>query len=911
MENTPIYSFKWYESLQFKLAAIFLVLFIFIASSVFMILKTFGDEIIEEQAYLRLNEANNAVISQLERHTILSSTLVDSMANLAEKLPKNEELYTSLIPHQINSKGTQAFIAGGGIWPAPYSFNKNTARNSFFWARNQFGVLEFYDDYNQSNGNGYHNEEWYVPATQLLEGELYWSKSYIDPYSQQPMVTVSAPIIKNKQNLGVATIDLKLDGLQELLKQVTLSFSGYAFAVDRNGTFLSYPEMQQVISTVKNRDGSEQKSFINFQTLAQNHPEFNDYFKILTEQRNVFLNNLNENKLFAKELANKLASDSYQINKPEAELIVASMLHSRTYKLDKLLYQHNLFLQNDPLLNEPVFVSVTIMPNTYWKIITVMPYSKGVEKISETYKQLMISTLVALLITIFIIWLYIRYVVTSPISNLTRQIQTQLESENAEMQLSTSSGKGELSSLVNIFNQRATQLLISQRKIEKLAHFDSLTGLPNRRLLLNRLNERLATCNRQNCYGAVLFIDIDNFKWINDSLGHEAGDQLLVKVAERFSECIRQEDTIARLGGDEFVVLIVKNHAYSRKLNHESTVIAQKLLSAMKPPIDLNGHPHHMTISIGITVFSNQNNSSDELLRQADTAMYRTKAKGKNGFCFFNTEMQQHAHRRVEIEEMLRIALDKNELFLVYQPQVDKFGKCFGAEALVRWEHPKKGILSPAEFIGIAEECGLIVELGTWVLNESFAQLKAWQHMNIYIQKLSVNVSPKQFRQPDFINTVRDAIKKHQLNATHITLEITEGVVIDDIQDTINKMTILKSLGVSISIDDFGTGYSSLSYLKELPLDQLKIDQSFVRDIMNDPKDAMIVKTIISIANHLKFNVIAEGVESREQLLQLSEIGCEQYQGYYFSKPKTAEEFSEYLAGQTLPNVHLISKKLS
>ncbi|MCP5076532.1 MAG: EAL domain-containing protein [Psychromonas sp.] len=911
MDNNSLFSFRWYESLQFRLAAIFVILFFFIAVSVFMILKTFGDQIIEDEAFLRLNEANSTVISQLEKHTILSSTLVESMANLAETLPKDESLYKSLIPHQINIEGTQSFVAGGGIWPSPFSFDKKRTRNSFFWGRDKFGKLNFYDDYNLPEGNGYHNEEWYVPATHLLEGELYWSKSYIDPYSLQPMVTVSTPIIKDKQNLGVATIDLKLDGVQELLKQATLSFSGYAFVVDRNGTFLSYPEMQQVVSNVKKRDGSESNSFINYQTLTQNHPEFSDYSKILDKQRNVLLNNLKENKLYGKNLAKRLALDSNQITPQESELIVASILHSRSYRVDKLLYQQNLLLQNDPLLNEPVFVSVTIMPNTYWKIITVMPYSTGVEKISATYEQLMLSTLVALVITIFIIWLCIRYIVTSPITSLSHQIQAQLGSEKDEMQLITSASKGELSSLVNMFNQRTTQLLTSQRKVEKLAHFDTLTGLPNRRLLLNRLNEKLATCDRQHCYGALLFIDIDNFKLINDTLGHEVGDELLIHASERFTECVRQEDTVARLGGDEFVILIIKNHAYSRKLNNESTVVAQKLVYAMKPPIDLVGHPHHMSISIGITVFSNQNSNSDELLRQADTAMYRAKAKGKNGFCFFNAEMQQQANRRVEIEEMLRIALDKNELFLLYQPQVDKFGKCIGTEALVRWEHPEKGILSPAEFIGIAEESGLIIELGTWVLNESFAQLKAWHDKNIHIQKLSVNVSPKQFRQSDFINTVRDAINKHQLNASQITLEITEGIVIDDIQDTINKMTILQSLGVSLSIDDFGTGYSSLSYLKELPMNQLKIDQSFVRDIMNDPKDAMIVKTIISIANHLNLNVIAEGVENREQLNQLSEIGCEQFQGYYFSKPKSAEEFVKYFVTQTMPNVHLIDKKSS
>jgi diguanylate cyclase (GGDEF)-like protein len=909
MDNKSTFSFKWYDGLQFKMAAIFVVLFFFIALSVFMILKTFGDQLIQEEAYLRLNEANNQVISELERHTVLSATLVDTMANLAEALPNTNASYHSLVPPLLNYKGTEAFIGGGGIWPAPYQFDEKKERNSFFWARNQFGQLSFYDDYNKLQGNGYHQEEWYLPATHLLEGETYWSKSYTDPYSLQPMVTVSAPLIKDKKNIGVATIDLKLQGLQQLLKEATRSFRGYAFAIDRNGTFLSYPKIQQVITTVKNRDGSELQSFINYKDLAKKHSQFEIFSNILDSQRNDLLENLLHNSQFGKKLADTMALASYQINKQEANLIVASLLNSRNDSNNALPKRSNLFLDNDPILNEPVFVSISIMPDTYWKIITVMPYSVGIEKITATYEHLMLSTLTALIITIFIIWLFIRYIVTSPISHLAKQVQTQVDNNNSseDMALLNTSGRGELNSLVNIFNQRTGQLLSSKKEIEKLAHFDILTGLPNRRLLLNRLNEKLAMCDRQQSYGALLFIDLDNFKRINDSLGHAMGDELLLRVSERFADCIRTEDTVARLGGDEFVVLIIKNQDYSRKLNHESTLVAQKLVNAMKAPIILKDRLHHMTISVGITVFASHKSNSDELLRQADTAMYRAKDKGKNCFCFFNTEMQEQAHKRVDIEEALRVALINKELFLVYQPQVDNKGHCFAVEALIRWKHPVKGLLSPIEFISIAEESGLIIEIGTWVLEESCAQFKRWSEENIYLDKISVNVSPKQFRHINFVNTIREALEKHHLSANQLTLEITEGIVIEDIKDTINKMTILKSLGVGLSIDDFGTGYSSLKYLKELPLSQLKIDQSFVCDIVSDPKNTMIVKTIISMAKHLDLNVIAEGVENREQMELLIEKGCEQFQGYYFSQPKTEEAFKEYINSHLIKNVRQIN----
>lgn len=912
MQDTNNFSFKWYESLQTKMAAIFFVLFFFIALTIFMILKTFGDRIIEDEAYLRLNKANNDVISELEKHTLLSKTLANSMAKLVQKLPKDNNLYKDLLPQLINLPGSEAFIAGGGVWPAAYQFDKNSEKNSFFWARNQFAELTFYDDYNEPLGSGYHHEEWYIPATHLVEGEVYWSKSYTDPYSYQPMVTVSAPIFKGQEHTGVATIDIKLQGLQALLKKITLPFNGYAFAIDRNGRFLSYPNLQQVVSSVKKKDGSELKSFINYQELALKFPEFTNYSNILNQQRDNFLKHLNNNHhQLTKQLAKNLALESYQIDKQEANLIASSLLHSRNETLNAQLDRNNFFLNDDALLNEPVFVSITIMAETDWKIITVMPYSTGVEKIAVAYQRLISSTLIALLLTIFIIWLCVRYIITSPISGLAKQVQSQIYNDQGELQQFHTPFKGELNTLVTILNQHTLQLRNNHNKIEKLAHFDFLTGLPNRRLMINRLNDKLASCDRQQCCGALLFIDIDNFKHINDSLGHAMGDELLIRVAERFAECVRREDTVARLGGDEFVILVMKGHTYSQKLNHESTVVAQKLISIMKKPIILQGHLHHMTISIGITTFENEKSSSDELLRQADTAMYRAKDTGKNGFCFFNSQMQELAHRRLDIEEALRIALDNNELFLVYQPQVDTQGRCIGAEALVRWTHPTKGILPPIEFIGIAEECGLIVELGAWVLDKSCAQFKLWKNENIHLDKISVNVSPKQFRHINFIKTVRDALNKYQLPAQQLTLEITESVVIEDIKDTINKMTILKSLGVAISIDDFGTGYSSLTYLKELPIDQLKIDQSFVCDIITDTKALMIATAIITIGKKLGLNVIAEGVEDKKQIALLIEQGCDQFQGYYFSKPKSVDEFSHYISAQSTSNVHQISGKIS
>ncbi|WP_157619430.1 bifunctional diguanylate cyclase/phosphodiesterase [Psychromonas aquimarina] len=911
MESPPIFSFKWYDSLQFKISAIFIVLFLIITISVIMVLKTIGNELIREQAYLRLSEADHEVAAELEKRITLAATLADAMANLAEKLPRDVDLHKALLLQLMNYKGTEEYIAGGGVWPAPFQFDTDIERRSFFWGRNQSGRLEFYDDYNQQDGNGYHHEEWYVPAAYLAEGGVYWSKSYTDPYSLQPMVTVSVPMINDGQNIGAATIDLKFEGLHQLLEKVTQSFDGYAFAVDRNGTFLSYPDIQQVISTVNNRDGSELKSFLSYQDLAEKSPQFSEFAGVLDEKRSHLLKSIDTKSRLRNELANKLASASYQINLEEANIIAASMLSS-ILDTDSRIFKHNNFLlEKDPLLNEPVFVSVSMMPDTFWKIVTVMPYSKGVEKIAAAYDRLKQATVSVVLLAIFIIWLLIRQIVTVPVRQLSRQIQSQQDNKASELHLLDTSAKGELGALAQLFNQRTGQLLYTHNKIKKLAHFDVLTGLPNRRLLINRLDEKLEVCKRQTSYGALLFIDLDNFKVINDSLGHDMGDELLVRVAERFQKCVRGEDTVARLGGDEFVVLIMKNSDYSEQLNHESTVVARKLVRAMEKPFKLRTHQHHVTISIGISSFSRRSTSSDELLRQADTAMYRAKAKGKNGFCFFKPKMQEQADLRLEVEEALRTALAHKQLFLMYQSQVDSQGICIGAEALIRWSHPQKGMLPPAEFIAIAEDSGLIIPLGTWVIDEACRQLKSWNDQKIKLEKISVNVSPKQFRHSNFIESVRGSIEKHQISASQLTLEITEGIVIDDIADTIDKMSILKSLGVRISIDDFGTGYSSLTYLKMLPLDQLKIDQSFVRDITSEPNDAMIVETIIAIASHFDLNVIAEGVENKDQIDFLADKGCTQFQGYYFGKPMLAADFSAYMTQQPVSNVSHICRRSS
>jgi diguanylate cyclase (GGDEF)-like protein/PAS domain S-box-containing protein len=429
-------------------------------------------------------------------------------------------------------------------------------------------------------------------------------------------------------------------------------------------------------------------------------------------------------------------------------------------------------------------------------------------------------------------------------------------------------------------------------KIERLAFYDPLTGLPNRRLLQDRLKPALASSHRSGLQGALLFIDMDNFKTLNDTLGHDMGDLLLQQVAKRLESCMREGDTVARLGGDEFVVMLEDLSEQTLEAATQTEVIGNKILTILNLPYQLATYEYRSTPSIGAVLFNGQEQLSEELLKQADIAMYQAKASGRNALRFFDPQMQASITARVALEEDLRLALGGDQFILYYQPQVSHNYQIIGAEVLIRWQHPVRGLVSPVDFIPLAEESNLILAIGQWVLKTACDQIKIWessvqrQHL-----QLAVNVSSRQFYQKDFVEQVAQILSQNAINPNKLKLELTESLVLDDIEDTIFKMNALRKIGVRFSMDDFGTGYSSLSSLKKLPLDQLKIDQSFVRDISIDQDDTIIVETIIAMANKLNIEVIAEGVETETQRAFLEQHDCQLFQGYLFSKPVPIEQF--------------------
>ena len=427
----------------------------------------------------------------------------------------------------------------------------------------------------------------------------------------------------------------------------------------------------------------------------------------------------------------------------------------------------------------------------------------------------------------------------------------------------------------------------------RLAFYDNLTGLPNRRLLLDRLAKSLVTSSRNKAHGALLFIDLDNFKDLNDTLGHDVGDELLRKVSHRLVACIRQGDTVSRFGGDEFVVALENLSTNLLLAIGQTRTVADKILTVLNLPFDLAGKKHFSTPSIGITLFSGTLVSLDELLKRADLAMYQAKAAGRNTLRFFDPDMQAAVAQRATVEADLRLALERHELVLHYQTVVNHMGRIMGVEALVRWKHPQKGTVSPDGFIAVAEQTGLILPMGQWVLRAACDQLVQWQ--NDPASKgltLAINISAREFHLPDFVERTLAVIQASGTNPNLLKLELTESLLLDDVNDAILKMSALRKWGVRFALDDFGTGYSSLSYLKQLPLDELKIDKSFVRDVLTDANDATIARTIIALAHSLGLQVVAEGVESEGQRELLYQSGCQLFQGYLFSKPVPAEELA-------------------
>ncbi|MDR3371860.1 EAL domain-containing protein [Rhodoferax sp.] len=452
-----------------------------------------------------------------------------------------------------------------------------------------------------------------------------------------------------------------------------------------------------------------------------------------------------------------------------------------------------------------------------------------------------------------------------------------------------------------VVSRDITERKRAQVEINHLAFYDPLTQLPNRRLLQDRLKRAMAAVVRSEKHGALLFIDLDNFKLLNDDRGHYVGDQLLCQVTLRLSGAVREGDTVARLGGDEFVVMLENLSETQETAAAQAEVVAKNILGAMAQPYQIDGYLYHGSASLGVALFANNQDSMDDLLKRADLAMYQSKAAGRNTVSFFDPAMQAVVTARSVLQADMHTALLTQQFVLYYQPQVVGDGRITGVEALLRWQHPQRGLIPPMDFIALAEDTGLIVPLGSWVLSAACLQLVAWADVPAMADlRIAVNVSALQFKSPDFVTDVLNILVQTGARPQRLKLELTESLLINNVEDTISKMNQLKARGIGFSLDDFGTGYSSLSYLKRLPLEQLKIDKGFVQNILTEPNDAAIARMVTVLAESMGLQVIAEGVETLAQRDFLASLGCLAYQGYLYGRPMPIAEF-EKLAEENQP----------
>lgn len=865
-------------------------MFVIIVTTTIMYIAS--EQMARHMAEEQLSHSRQKVLTALSMRTEMATTLVDAIATTTLSINANRRLMRDIIPQMITHRDSQHLIAGGGIWPEPGAFTPGKERDSYFWGRNDKSELTLYDDYNQPQGEGYHHEEWYVPSRYLLEHEVYWSKSYTDPHSLQAMVTVTAPMYRKGQYIGAATVDLKLEGLQEILNESTKSFDGYSFAVDRHGRLLSFPDStmarQQGITT-----GGSLVPFLTIEELSQNHPEFSEFKAHIYEEQTLSSNTHINSEI--EYLANKLDQDSYQVSYEQARRIASNILDKRIQRASNNIEEEIVALSSDYFLKEPALAVITKIPATDWRIVTVMPESYARKSSNMLITLISISIIVTLFIAMIAAWLLLKRLYADPLDDLTSQLQNSLSDQNYDKNLICLDNQSELGALAHWFNQRTHELLHSKQQVKSLEYYDSLTGLPNRSLLNVHLEQKLAYVNRTNTSGAVMFIDLDHFKNLNDSLGHDIGDLLLVSFSQRLSNCLREDDFVARLGGDEFVIVLSQHIPAGNKQSRIPEIIAKKILDNLAEPFLLDDNLYHVTASIGIALFGKGELDTKDILKFADAAMYQSKSSGRNTYCFFEEEMQIKVDQRLRIEKDLRKAIEHDELSLAFQPQVTSSSRCPSVEALVRWIHPTEGFISPMEFIAIAEESMLILSLGDWVLNRACQQIKEWEKQGASFDHVAINISPIQFQQPDFVDHIMRRILEHQVSPKSIMVEITEGVIIDNPESVIEKILELKKIGIRVSIDDFGTGYSSLTYLKRLPLDELKIDRSFVQEIESDRSDAVITETIIAMAHNFGYEVIAEGVETEQQRDILMEKGCHFFQGYLFSRPLPPEEIPDFL----------------
>jgi len=667
------------------------------------------------------------------------------------------------------------------------------------------------------------------------ERQMLWTPIYFDFYPQSWVASLLAPIYRDDEFLGVKGADLEMAFLFDRLAQLEADFEGL-------GAFIFNEEGRVILPYEPGVELAEAEALLSG-AMTEESEDLQRYIQLA--------------------LSRTLAP---------GEIAAHTLGGERKY----LVHQD--------------------IPGLNWSVSLHYPQSMLAQKHRNTMTTIYTNIIGMLLLLAIVLYYGIKWLVTDRVlklANITREIGAENWSQHVPER-----GHDEISQLSSAINRMLDKIkeLFSGlndniQDMERLAYYDQLTGLQNRLLFKEQLRAALQGLDREGKALALLYLDLDHFKDINDSLGHEAGDRLLVEVARRLRRCLRDEDSVARLGGDEFAILL-RHIGGSR----DASLVAEKIIDAMREPIRLSGREVIIGTSVGITLAPDDSRNIDHLMKYADLAMYQCKEQGRNVYRFYTPEMNLRVEHRINLERDLRRALERQEFELHYQPQVElASGRIVGLEALIRWRHPEQGLVSPDRFIPAAEDCGLIVPIGRWVLSTACEQAKRIREAGIPGIRVSVNVSARQLNDRDFVTDFREVIERSGVDPQWLVLEVTESTLMADAQVALAHLHAVRALGVGLAIDDFGTGYSSLSYLKRLPVNSLKVDRSFVRDLPDDEEDRAITSLIVAMANSLRYQVVVEGVENQAQLEFLRSCGCEYAQGYFFAGPMPVDELMELL----------------
>ena len=995
------------HSLRAKLLVGLLLALATMLAAVLVVFYLRGYELLMARERAVATNAAQRLASEMGKQLAMAEGLAVALENLGEHLPHDAAMWRTIIPHVLDLDGRGELIAGGGLWPEPGAFEPGVARRSFFWGRDSGGVLRYFDDYNAPDGPGYHGEEWYVPARHQRDGRCYWSRSYQDPYSGEPMVTCTAPMRVAGAFVGVSTVDLKLSGLQRFLDARGQGLPGYAFLIDRNGVFITVPPVRRVRLSAE-AVPQPKTSVLGIADFAEHHGDFAALAAFLRVDAGADVDAQQSG------LAARIDAATATIDAAEAGRIAAQLLDDPAAEVATRQLQ----LERDPFLQEAGLVTALRLPGVHWQLVTVQPARLVHEAVMSVMTRVAWALGLAIVLAVLAAGWLLRRTLVLPIRRIIEQMAatehaivpgrvevqghdelavlaerfnnyaeriaeshadllasaeqfravtelahdaliqigddgriisvnrageqmfgwTEAELRESEFkrlmawdpraelpaeqagagadasraasrmlelsavrrdgrvfpaEVSVSYWRGPSYGLYNVQVRDVTERQRAEERVRMLATHDTLTGLPNRTLFNDRLKRAVERCLLGNSGMALLFLDLDHFKIANDSLGHSVGDALLRAVAQRLLDCIRPGDTVARLGGDEFAMLMPNLDDPG-----PAALMAQRLIDAIGVPFDLAGQRVQVGVSVGVTLCPGDDRNADQLLRKADLAMYHAKSEGRNTFRFFTDRLHAELIERKAMLDELAQALPRNQFELHYQPVLETRTRALhGFEALIRWRHPSLGLVTPERFVPLAEQSGLIVPIGHWIIAQAMFDLAALDAAAAETPvRLAINLSLAQFRDPGLVEGLRRAIAKSGIDATRIELELTETVLMHDLDSAIGIMQQLRELGIGLAIDDFGTGYSSLSYLKRFPVQKLKIDKSFVRGVADDADAAAICRSVIALGHNLGLRLVGEGVEQQTDLDWLQQHHCDYLQGYLISTPLPLPQLLDWAA---------------